>query len=474
MKFKHLSSITLSVFIAIFFLVPFHNNAQAFVTSSVAALSVDSIVPSSNVTTSTTVSGSGQGGSTQDEFPVAGCDPGIPALPATAHTLDTPQYQIDSGVMNGFSMTITQGGINQPADCLPPGGSSIYQPYTYSYSFLVNTTGLSSGVHTVTVYAWDPSTGFTISASGTFSVTGPMSGTLTASNCTIASGASFCTTTLNWTTTNPVATSAVTTPKSITAGSGNSGTATSFLVTNGNGRIYYLYNNAVLLAQAAPTGTCAAGTVWNGSTCAPGMTGTLTASNCTILSGGSTCSSTLNWTTTNPVATSSVTTPTNITAGSGNSGSSTYSITNGSGIIFYLYNNAVLLTQVAPTGTCAAGTSWLGGVCTPNINGGWSAWSACAGGLQTRTCTNPSPSGTGLLCTDPTNPNYDGGGASQSCAAATNGVCATTHYNCTVPAGVGTGGVSNISSWTWSCPGSNGGTTASCTELKKKPAFIEN
>lgn len=46
----------------------------------------------------------------------------------------------------------------------------------------------------------------------------------------------------------------------------------------------------------------------------------------------------------------------------------------------------------------------------PAINGGWSDWSACntscGGGIQTRTCTNPSPANGGAQCS---------GSASQSC-----------------------------------------------------------
>ncbi len=42
-------------------------------------------------------------------------------------------------------------------------------------------------------------------------------------------------------------------------------------------------------------------------------------------------------------------------------------------------------------------------VASPNVNGGWSPWSTtcsatCGGGVLTRTCTNPAPSGTGTPC----------------------------------------------------------------------------
>ena len=69
-------------------------------------------------------------------------------------------------------------------------------------------------------------------------------------------------------------------------------------------------------------------------------------------------------------------------------------------------------------GQCPAGATWnwLYNSCptTPVVNGGWTAWSACsvtcgaAAGTQTRTCTNPSPSGGGAACT---------GASSQMCSA---------------------------------------------------------
>lgn len=48
-----------------------------------------------------------------------------------------------------------------------------------------------------------------------------------------------------------------------------------------------------------------------------------------------------------------------------------------------------------------------------------------------------------------------------------NGVCSPSHYGC----GAGTTGsnVSGVTTWTWMCNGSNGGTNASCSELKPVP-----
>ncbi|HQU07475.1 MAG: hypothetical protein B7X04_00445 [Parcubacteria group bacterium 21-54-25] len=45
------------------------------------------------------------------------------------------------------------------------------------------------------------------------------------------------------------------------------------------------------------------------------------------------------------------------------------------------------------------------------------------------------------------------------------GVCATTHYQCTTPSSSTNHG-SGVSAWTWSCPGTGGGSTASCFQPK--------
>ena len=55
-------------------------------------------------------------------------------------------------------------------------------------------------------------------------------------------------------------------------------------------------------------------------------------------------------------------------------------------------------------------------------------------------------------------------------APVVDGSCSATHYDCT--AGTSVDNVSGSSSWTWSCEGSGGGTTASCSESKAPTAAL--
>ena len=113
------------------------------------------------------------------------------------------------------------------------------------------------------------------------------------------------------------------------------------------------------------------------------MTGTLSSSapSCTIASGASTCNVNLTWTTTNPEATSAVTSsypaPNTIVFNGLNGGPSAVSIPYNSRT-FYLYNNAKSLvpTSESPTGSginvtasCASGTGWdiPTGKCVPSV-----------------------------------------------------------------------------------------------------------
>src|SRR3989344_5131702 len=63
-----------------------------------------------------------------------------------------------------------------------------------------------------------------------------------------------------------------------------------------------------------------------------------------------------------------------------------------------------------------------------------------------------------------------GGGDGGSSAPVVNGACSATHYGCTN--GTSVSNVSGGGSWTWSCEGYGGGTTASCSESKAPTAAL--
>lgn len=121
----------------------------------------------------------------------------------------------------------------------------------YTYTLTCSKAGVADATATFTVpVSSSASTGTLLPAAPT---------------CTIASGASSCTVNLTWTTTNPIGTSAIT-AVGMANYNGNSGTNVAFTVPFSS-RIFYLYNNAVLLATSNATANCASGTVWNGSVC---------------------------------------------------------------------------------------------------------------------------------------------------------------------------------------------------------------
>jgi len=73
-----------------------------------------------------------------------------------------------------------------------------------------------------------------------------------------------------------------------------------------------------------------------------------------------------------------------------------------------------------PTAQCTCKAGWSGSTCT-TMDGGWSAWSACSkacgSGTQTRSCTNPTPSGGGATCSGVTEQSCN----TQSCTGTSTG-----------------------------------------------------
>lgn len=203
--------------------------------------------------------------------------------------------------------------------------------------------------------------------------------------------------------------------------------------------------------------------------CAAPTTGTLTASNCTIPSGGSSCNTSLTWTTTNPVGTSNITSNTpsaNTIITTGNSGTNFSVSVPYSSRTFFLNNNAVALVSVTPTATCVSGTSWDESKCAVNPppavcgNGVVEGSESCDLGGGNGAC----PSTCSTSCTT----NVCGGGS-------VTGVCSDPDNRLTPCLSGDASAITNgISSWTWTCAGQNGGASASCEELKKKPIIIED
>src|SRR3989344_276961 len=196
----------------------------------------------------------------------------------------------------------------------------------------------------------------------------------------------------------------------------------------------------------------------NQVTIANAMSGTLTpaSSSCVIALGQNSCNINFSWTTTNPVATSAITKPVNITVATGNSGTNVPLAVKFDNETFFLYNNAVLLDQKTVTSSCASGTIWDGSTqCVEvtgdeaPINGGWSAWGSCSAtacgtmGTQNRTCTNPSPANGGTNCSGP---------STQACSAPACNVVIDVN-----PTAILTGGSTTLtwSSNTASCTGTN-------------------
>jgi len=103
-------------------------------------------------------------------------------------------------------------------------------------------------------------------------------------------------------------------------------------------------------------------------TCNPPATGPITATNCPISLGASSCNTNLTWSTTYPIGTSQVTTPTGIVVANANSSAGTaYPVSNGARN-FYLYNNNNLLSTATATASCVGGTHWGGTTCVSDNN----------------------------------------------------------------------------------------------------------
>lgn len=184
-------------------------------------------------------------------------------------------------------------------------------------------------------------------------------------------------------------------------------------------------SSTTLSGCSLPSSTCSAGYtgscnyscnssgawVMNWNSCTPPVvvsgtpTGTLTpsSSSCSITTGHNSCTQTLSWTTTNPVGTSAVTSPTGTPSpANGNNSSQSFTVPyNPSGVNFFLYNNAVQLAMATVYPSCASGTAWD------------AASGTCSSSVATPTCPSTTISG----CSVP----------SSTCSIGYSGTC---NYSC--------------------------------------------
>jgi hypothetical protein len=132
-------------------------------------------------------------------------------------------------------------------------------------------------------------------------------------------------------------------------------------------------------------------------------------------------------------------------------GSCSYTYTN-------VYNSCTNTTQtgtpVLQGCTCNSGYTWNGAGCIDQ----------CAALDASQYCTTDS-------CTTATGV-VRWGTKNCSTSTAVNGQCASTHYSCT--SGSSSGGQISGSQYQWSCMGSNGGFSVSCTEPYNAPTTVVN
>jgi len=156
---------------------------------------------------------------------------------------------ISTSAVTASGMTTVNGNSGSQAFAVPYS-SRVFYLYNNGLQ-LATTTGTASCVGGST---WDGS-----------KCINP-AGTLSATNCTIPLNASSCNTNLIWSTTNPIGTSSVTTPTSITVATANSSAGTSYAISSGVTN-FYLYNNAIQIANVTATGTCATASHWGTTIC---------------------------------------------------------------------------------------------------------------------------------------------------------------------------------------------------------------
>ncbi|MEA4910958.1 hypothetical protein SDC9_08028 [bioreactor metagenome] len=261
--------------------------------------------------------------------------------------------------------------------------------YTITYPF----TNTNSSTNTITKTIVCTNIGGTTNQqTRTFNLPGQISGTITATNCTIANGASTCNSTVSWNTINPGSTISQVTSNYPSAGTviSNTNTNSQSIAIPYSSRAFFLYNGGAKLDEATAVATCATGTSWNAyqGKCTPAPTTTLTGANCTIALGANSCTTTINWSVTNPAGTTAVTSnypAANTSIGTTHTGSASGVTIPYASRSFWLYNGGVQKATLTVNAQCSSGQ--------------WNAsLGKCAVVCPTALNQVPSSSGTSCVC----------------------------------------------------------------------------
>lgn len=234
--------------------------------------------------------------------------------------------------------------------------------YTIAYPF----TNTNSSTNTITKTIVCTNIGGTTNQqTRTFNLPGQISGTITATNCTIANGASTCNSTVSWNTINPGSTISQVTSNYPSAGTviSNTNTNSQSIAIPYSSRAFFLYNGGAKLDEATAVATCATGTSWNAyqGKCTPAATTTLTGANCTIALGANSCTTTINWSVTNPAGTTAVTSnypAANTSIGTTHTGSASGVTIPYASRSFWLYNGGVQKATLVVQAACVSGGVW--------------------------------------------------------------------------------------------------------------------
>ena len=323
---------------------------------------------------------------------VAAVCPGSPALDITQYPSCTcPVGQVQSGTLCIDNTVITKDiivTVPTPITCTMWGVTYNLnnQITAYSSSASVNCSAISQ---TLTCTdgggfgVWSPN-----SASYPYQSCSTMSGTISANSCTIPANGSSCNTTVSWSTTNPIGTSAVTHNRSGLNLSGNNGTNQTVTLAGSISHTLYLYNSAYLLDAVSITPPCATGSGWDGTLClpAPAVSMKVNGSASTWVdynsratlswasSGATSCTAGGSWSNAGTLSGSGLTDPLTSTQ------SFSLSCTNGGGVA----GSASATVNVCPAST----PFYIGGTCI-NMSGALSLVPAsCTIAINETTCTS--------------------------------------------------------------------------------------